>query len=242
MSTQSSSIFIKHVTVFYKSPTSEWRLRVENQSINVFPLPLVFFYLYHLFFKILNSTDPHSFLSLQQSSSYAGRDPEQNIELKKRSSIFLTFLPYPDPDSSTRIRIRIRIKKTTGPGSQKKTDADPQPGSAFFFFFLSPLLFSWDGDLNLEPDRVTNFNKEKRKKVRRPLINASFFFLRKSLKFHCFSYFNNFLCLFRLLKTQVFFSLYSTQISANLNLDPDSRIRVRQRSASNDKIDGSGTA
>ena len=163
--------------------------------------------------------------------------------LKKRSSIFLTFLPYPDPDSSTRIRIRIRIKKTTGPGSQKKTDADPQPGSAFFFFFfLSPLLFSWDGDLNLEPDRVTNFNKEKRKKVRRPLINASFFFLRKSLKFHCFSYFNNFLCLFRLLKTQVFFSLYSTQISANLNLDPDSRIRVRQRSASNDKIDGSGTA
>ena len=55
--------------------------------------------------------------------------------LKKRSSIFLTFLPYPDPDSSTRIRIRIRIKKTTGPGSQKKTDADPQPGSAFFFFF-----------------------------------------------------------------------------------------------------------
>ena len=156
--------------------------------------------------------------------------------LKKRSSIFLTFLPYPDPDSSTRIRIRIRIKKTTGPGSPKKNGC----GSAFFF--LSPLLFSWDGDLNLEPDRVTNFNKEKRKKVRRPLINASFFFLRKSLKFHCFSYFNNFLCLFRLLKTQVFFSLYSTQISANLNLDPDSRIRVRQRSASNDKIDGSGTA
>ena len=74
-------------------------------------------------------------------------------------------------------------------------------------FFLSPLLFSWDGDLNLEPDRVTNFNKEKRKKVRRPLKNASFFFLRKSLKFHCFSYFNNFLCLFRLLKTQVFFFL-----------------------------------
>ena len=157
--------------------------------------------------------------------------------LKKRSSIFLTFLPYPDPDSSTRIRIRIRIKKATGPGSQKKTDADPHS-----FFFLSPLLFSWDGDLNLEPDLDMIFNKKKRKKVRRPLINASFFFLRKSLKFHCFSYFNNFLCLFRLLKTQVFFSLYSTQISANLNLDPDSRIRVRQRSASNDKIDGSGTA
>ena len=157
--------------------------------------------------------------------------------LKKRSSIFLTFLPYPDPDSSTRFRIRIRIKKATGPGSQKK-----RMRIRILFFFLSPLLFSWDGDLNLEPDRVTNFNKEKRKKVRRPLINASFFFLRKSLKFHCFSYFNNFLCLFRLLKTQVFFSLYSTQISANLNLDPDSRIRVRQRSASNDKIDGSGTA
>ena len=152
-----------------------------------------------MFFKILNSTDPHSFLSLQQSSSYAGRDPEQNIELKKRSSIFLTFLPYPDPDSSTRFRIRIRIKKATGPGSQKKRMR------IRILFFLSPLLFSWDGDLNLEPDRVTNFNKEKREKVRRPLINASFFFLRKSLKFHCFSYFNNFLCLFRLLKTQVFF-------------------------------------
>ena len=163
----------------------------------------------------------------------------------KKVLIFLTFLPYPDPDSSTRIRIRIRIKKTTGPGSQKKRMRihNLDPHSFFlFFFFLSPLLFSWDGDLNLEPDRVTNFNKEKRKKVRRPLINASFFFLRKSLKFHCFSYFNNFLCLFRLLKTQVFFSLYSTQISANLNLDPDSRIRVRQRSVSKDKIDGSGSA
>ena len=105
LSTQSSSIFIKHVTVFYKSPTSEWRLRVENQSINVFPLPLVFFYLYHLFFKILNSTDPHSFLSLQQSSSNAGRDPEQNIELKKKVLNFFNVLTlsgsrfqHPDPD------------------------------------------------------------------------------------------------------------------------------------------------
>ena len=74
-------------------------------------------------------------------------------------------------------------------------------------FFLSPLLFSWDGDLNLELDLDTNFNKEKRKKVGRPLITASFFFLRKSLKFRCFLIYNNFLCLFRLLKTQVFFSI-----------------------------------
>ena len=125
-----------------------------------------------------------------------------NLILKK-VLIFLTFLPYPDPDSST--RIRIRIKKDHWTGIQKKTDADPQPGSAFFF--LSPLLFSWDGDLNLELDLDTNFNKEKRKKVGRPLITASFFFLRKSLKFRCFLIYNNFLCLFRLLKTQVFFSI-----------------------------------
>ena len=66
--------------------------------------------------------------------------------LKKRSSIFLTFLPYPDPDSSTRFRIRIRIKKATGPGSQKKTDADPH--SFFFFslhcFFLGMGILIWN--------------------------------------------------------------------------------------------------
>ena len=37
-------VFIKHVTVpKKKSPKSEWRQRVENQSITAFPLPLVFF-------------------------------------------------------------------------------------------------------------------------------------------------------------------------------------------------------
>ena len=185
-------VFIKHVTVpKKKSPKSEWRQRVENQSINVFPLPLVFFYLYHLFFKILNSTDPHSFLSLQQSSSYAGRDPEQNIELKKKVLNFFNVLTlsgsrfqHPDPDQDP----------NSGLGSKKKRmrthNLDPHS------FFLSPLLFSWDGDLNLEPDLDTNFNKEKRKKVKRPLITANFFFLRKSLKFRCFLIFNNFLYLF----------------------------------------------
>ena len=123
--------------------------------------------------------------------------------LKKRSSIFFNVLTlsgsrfqHPDQDPNLKRPLDWDPKKKR----MRIHNLDPHS-----FFFLSPLLFSWDGDLNLEPDRVTNFNKEKRKKVRRPLINASFFFLRKSLKFHCFSYFNNFLCLFRLLKTQVFF-------------------------------------
>ena len=107
LSTQSSSIFIKHITVFYKSPTSEWRLRVENQSINVFPLPLVFFYLYHLFFKILNSTDPHFFLSLSSSLLHMRvgiRSRISNLILKKGPHFFnvLTLsgsrFQHPDPD------------------------------------------------------------------------------------------------------------------------------------------------
>ena len=65
-----------------------------------------FFYLYHLFFKILNSPDPHSFLSLQQSSSYEVRDPDQDIELNfKKSPHFFNILTlsgsrfqHPDPD------------------------------------------------------------------------------------------------------------------------------------------------
>ena len=87
--------------------------------------------------------------------------------LKKRSSIFLTFLPYPDPDSSTRIRIRIRIKKDHWTGIPKKNGC----GSTTWIrilFFLSPLLFSWDGDLNLEPDLDIKFQPKKRKRVRRP--------------------------------------------------------------------------
>ena len=142
MSTQSSSIFIKHVTVFYKSPTSEWRLRVENQSINVFPLPLVFFYLYHLFFKILNSRILFS-LSSSLLHMRVGIWTRISNLIFKKVLIFLTFLPYLDPDSSTRIWIMIRIKKDHWTGIQKKTDADPQPGSAFFFSLSIAFFLGW---------------------------------------------------------------------------------------------------
>ena len=56
--------------------------------------------------------------------------------LKKRSSIFLTFLPYPDPDSSTRIRIRIRIKKDHWTGIQTKNGCRSTTSIRILFFSL----------------------------------------------------------------------------------------------------------
>ena len=78
-------VFIKHVTVpKKKSPKSEWRQRVENQSITAFPLPLVFFLSLAVFFK-------------------CGSGPGYRTYLRKNPHIFQLTLSgsrfqYPDPD------------------------------------------------------------------------------------------------------------------------------------------------
>ena len=60
------------------------RMEAERRkSINqcFFPLPLVFFLSLSFVFKILNSTDPHSFFLSPAVSPNAGPDPDQDIVL-----------------------------------------------------------------------------------------------------------------------------------------------------------------
>ena len=116
------------------------------------------------FFKILNSTDPHSFFSLQQSSSYAGPDQTRisNLFQKKIRSFF----NVPDPDfKNPDLDQDMNYKRPL--------DWEPKKGCGSttwirILFFSLHRFFSWDGDLNLEPDLDIKFQPKKRKRVRRP--------------------------------------------------------------------------
>ena len=139
LSTQSSSILIKHVTVSKKK--SKKRMEAESwKSINQCFFPFLSLYSISIIcFSRFSTARIRILFSLSSSLLHMRvriRTRISNLFLKKGAH-FLTFrIQIP----RTQIRIKIWIKKDHWTGIQKK-DADPQPRSAFFFslsiaFFL----------------------------------------------------------------------------------------------------------